>query len=73
MGIALVSSLKQQGITDTAVPVSSLVVFLVPPCSGCSGCSPPRGPLAGPPGWTCSPPSPPSYAHTRAARTRLRG
>jgi putative ABC transport system permease protein len=29
MGIALVSSLKQQGITDTVVPVSSLVVFLV--------------------------------------------
>jgi putative ABC transport system permease protein len=29
MGVALVSSLKQQGITDTAVPVSSLVIFLV--------------------------------------------
>jgi putative ABC transport system permease protein len=29
MGIALVSSLKQQGITDTVVPASSLVVFLV--------------------------------------------
>jgi putative ABC transport system permease protein len=29
MGIALVSSLKQQGITDTAVPVSSLVIFLI--------------------------------------------
>jgi putative ABC transport system permease protein len=29
MGIALVSSLKQQGITDTVVPISSLVVFLV--------------------------------------------
>jgi putative ABC transport system permease protein len=29
MGVALVSSLKQQGITDTVVPVSSLVVFLV--------------------------------------------
>jgi putative ABC transport system permease protein len=29
MGIALVSSLKQQGITDTVVPVSSLVVFLL--------------------------------------------
>jgi putative ABC transport system permease protein len=29
MGIALVSSLKQQGITDTVVPVSSLAVFLV--------------------------------------------
>jgi putative ABC transport system permease protein len=28
MGIALVSSLKQQGITDTVVPASSLVVFL---------------------------------------------
>jgi putative ABC transport system permease protein len=29
MGIALVSSLKQQGITDLAVPGSSLVIFLV--------------------------------------------
>ena len=29
MGIALVSSLKQQGITDTVVPVSRLVIFLV--------------------------------------------
>ncbi len=29
MGIALVSSLKQQGITDIDVPASSLVVFLV--------------------------------------------
>jgi putative ABC transport system permease protein len=29
MGVALVSSLKQQGITDTVVPVSSLVIFLV--------------------------------------------
>jgi putative ABC transport system permease protein len=29
MGIALVSSLKNQGITDTVVPVSSLVIFLV--------------------------------------------
>ena len=29
MGIALVSSLKQQGITDTVVPVSDLVIFLV--------------------------------------------
>ncbi len=29
MGIALVSSLKQQGITDTVVPTSSLVVFLL--------------------------------------------
>jgi putative ABC transport system permease protein len=29
MGIALVSSLKQQGITDTVVPASSLVEFLV--------------------------------------------
>ena len=29
MGVALVSSLKQQGITDTVVPVSRLVVFLV--------------------------------------------
>ncbi len=29
MGIALVSSLKQQGITDTVVPASSLVVFLL--------------------------------------------
>jgi putative ABC transport system permease protein len=29
MGIALVSSLKQQGITDTVVPASSLVIFLL--------------------------------------------
>jgi len=29
MGIALVSSLKQQGITDTVVPASRLVEFLV--------------------------------------------
>ena len=29
MGIALVSSLKQQGITDTVVPASSLVLFLL--------------------------------------------
>ena len=29
MGIALVASLRQQGITDTAVPVVDLVVFLV--------------------------------------------
>jgi putative ABC transport system permease protein len=29
LGIAFASSLKQQGITDIVVPVSSLVVFLV--------------------------------------------
>jgi len=29
LGVALVSSLRSQGITDTVVPVSSLVVFLV--------------------------------------------
>src|SRR6266851_4619046 len=29
LGLALVSSLRQQGITDTAVPASSLVIFLV--------------------------------------------
>jgi putative ABC transport system permease protein len=29
MGVALVSSLKQQGITDTVVPVSNLLIFLV--------------------------------------------
>jgi putative ABC transport system permease protein len=29
MGVALVSSLKQQGISDTVVPASSLVVFLL--------------------------------------------
>jgi putative ABC transport system permease protein len=29
MGVALVSSLKNQGITDTVVPVSNLVVFLI--------------------------------------------
>jgi putative ABC transport system permease protein len=28
LGVALVSSLKQQGITDTVVPASSLVAFL---------------------------------------------
>jgi putative ABC transport system permease protein len=29
MGVALVSSLKKQGITDTVVPVSSLLIFLL--------------------------------------------
>jgi putative ABC transport system permease protein len=29
MGVALVASLRQQGITDTVVPVSSLLVFLL--------------------------------------------
>ena len=29
LGLALVASLRQQGITDTAVPVSSLVIFLL--------------------------------------------
>jgi putative ABC transport system permease protein len=29
MGVALVSSLKNQGVTDTVVPVSSLVIFLI--------------------------------------------
>jgi putative ABC transport system permease protein len=29
MGLALVASLKQQGITDTVVPASNLVIFLV--------------------------------------------
>ena len=29
LGIALVASLRQQGITDTAVPVTSLVIFLL--------------------------------------------
>ncbi len=29
LGLALVSSLRQQGITDTAVPASSLVIFLL--------------------------------------------
>ena len=29
MGVALVASLKQQGITDTVVPVADLVIFLV--------------------------------------------
>ena len=29
MGLALVSSLKQQGITDTVVPASRLVIFLL--------------------------------------------
>jgi putative ABC transport system permease protein len=29
MGVALVSSLKNQGITDTVVPFSSLVIFLI--------------------------------------------
>ena len=29
MGVALVASLRNQGITDTVVPISSLVIFLV--------------------------------------------
>jgi putative ABC transport system permease protein len=29
LGVALVSSLKQQGVTDTVVPASSLVIFLL--------------------------------------------
>jgi putative ABC transport system permease protein len=29
MGLALVSALRQQGITDTVIPVSNLVIFLV--------------------------------------------
>jgi len=29
MGVALVASLKNQGITDTVVPVSNLVIFLI--------------------------------------------
>jgi putative ABC transport system permease protein len=29
MGLALVAALRQQGITDTVVPVSNLVIFLV--------------------------------------------
>ena len=29
LGIALVSSLKNQGITDTVVPFSNLLVFLI--------------------------------------------
>jgi putative ABC transport system permease protein len=29
LGLALVSSLRQQGISDTVVPVSSLLIFLV--------------------------------------------
>jgi putative ABC transport system permease protein len=29
LGIALVSSLREQGITDTVVPVSRLVIFLL--------------------------------------------
>ncbi len=29
MGLALVSALRQQGVTDTVVPVSNLVIFLV--------------------------------------------
>jgi putative ABC transport system permease protein len=29
MGVALVSSLKNQGISDTVVPISSLVIFLI--------------------------------------------
>ena len=56
MGIALVSSLKQQGITDTVVPVSSLVSsWSWPPCSAWS---PRAGPPAGRRSWTCWPPSP---------------
>jgi putative ABC transport system permease protein len=29
LGVALVSSLRAQGITDTVVPITNLVVFLV--------------------------------------------
>ncbi|HEV2362560.1 MAG TPA: FtsX-like permease family protein, partial [Acidimicrobiales bacterium] len=29
LGVALAASLKQQGITDIVVPVSSLIVFLI--------------------------------------------
>ena len=29
MGLALVASLRQQGITETAVPVTSLLIFLL--------------------------------------------
>lgn len=29
MGLALVASLRQQGITETAVPVTRLILFLV--------------------------------------------
>ena len=46
LGLALVASLRQQGITDTSVPVPSLVLFLV--LAGTA--RPCRGQLAGPPG-----------------------
>ena len=51
---------QSQGITDIVVPVSSLVVFLSSPRSWV--CSPPAGPPAARPGWTCWRPSPPSDA-----------
>ena len=56
LGIALVSSLKQQGITDTVVPVAAWwCSWCSPPCSAWSR---PAGPPAGRPGSTCSRPSP---------------
>jgi hypothetical protein len=69
MGVALVSSLKQQGITDTVVPASSLVIFLlIAALLGLIAASWP----APPPDWTYLTPSRPSYAHTGAARTGRR-
>ena len=60
-GLALVASLRQQGITDTVVPVSSLVVFLVLVRRPRADRRQPGRP-AGRPGSTCWPPSPPSSA-----------
>ena len=56
MGIALVSSLRPQGITDTVVPVSNLLVFLI--LSGLLGLlaselAGPSGGEAGRPGSHC--------------------
>ena len=58
LGLALVSSLRSQGITDTVVPVSSLVVFLV--LAALLGLLAASWPAGGPPSWTCWPPSPPT-------------
>ena len=65
MGIALVSSLKQQGITDTVVPASNLLVFLL--LSALLGLVAATGRPAGRPSWTCWQPS--RRSRTRACST----
>ena len=58
LGLALVASLRQQGITETVVPVTSLLIFLL--LSAVLGLVAASWPAAGRPGWTCWPPSRPS-------------